>query len=236
MPRPEHQVAPGETRQVCADAERRAQRVRLHAAVAGAGTAAGVERLLHQPRAVQAIGAAPAPEVRHAQKPGRDGGGIVLEPADGRQVMLHQPARSMHLGEPALARLDEDQAVQKQAVDDGGLDRRLMERQRRQGADTMGRRRPGVAQGVGLDPPRITVPFGLAEGEAVPRLQRRERLAEQQLIHLFGVGCRTFQNPCARAGALHRRRQPVEGRGNQTLHIGGGRIVQQERHSARHQL
>ena len=84
-------------------AQGRSQRLLLVAVARGQALPTAMERLLHQARTIEPIGAAPAPEIGDVQE-------AVRRPPPhpprtrptGVEVALHHPARAVQLGEPAL--------------------------------------------------------------------------------------------------------------------------------------
>src|SRR5262249_24474065 len=107
-------------RKARAQGKLRAER-RLHVAVARAGDAAGVERELYEPRAVDAEAGFPAPEIGHAEERLGNGDEIRRAAAERGQMPARHEAAVIEPGEGGAQLADADSRVEA----DGHARRRL---------------------------------------------------------------------------------------------------------------
>ena len=203
----------------------------LLAAVARAAAAAGVERLLHQARAVQPQAVPPAPAVGRAEVALGHAGGVGLEQfADGRQVRGPHPA--VRGGEEAaLGRAARQQGVEGELAPRRRLQRRGGEDVGAQGDDPVRRRARARRQGGLPHPADVPVPPRLAVGVAVARAQHGEGLAMQELVDLLGRRGGGGQDRRLPGGAHARPGRDVAGGGDDALAVGEGGAVE---HRAAH--
>ena len=169
-------------------AQRSAEAVLLHVAVARAAGAGGVQRHLDEAGAIDAEAALAAPEIGRAGKSFGDRHEIILHDVEAADMPLRKVPALAGYGERAVFADDRHPCADRQRLDRRQLDRRTRERERPQRRDLVRRCGHWLCQRGIRNPADIAVAVQLAPGKAFAvAVVDRDALALQRLRRQHGI-------------------------------------------------